>query len=89
MKIEIPIKKRYELPNLLIPEEITAKDVRKAYGRGYEEGVIQASLRAYELGKEHGYARGYEDGYNDGCMDLIEVEGYEEAKDGEILCEEE
>ena len=43
MKIEIPIKKRYELPNLLIPEEITAKDVRKAYGRGYEEGVIQAS----------------------------------------------
>ena len=26
------------------------------------------------------YQKGYEDGYDDGVMDLIEVDGYEEAK---------
>lgn len=35
------------------------------------------------------YKQGREDGYNEGVMDLVEVDGYEEARDGEILREEE
>lgn len=74
--------------------------MKRAYESGYERGYaagqserkamsISVDLSAIAEATEKGYARGLEDGYNEGVMDLVEVDGYEEARDGEILREEE
>ena len=57
----------------------------------YAAGTISAATALEALGArivwfapagylEDKYQKGYEDGYDDGVMDLIEVDGYEEAK---------
>lgn len=68
--------------------EIIISVVKKAYTRGYDlrynEGSDESCCHAFSRGEEEGYRKGHEDGYNEGVMDLVEVDGYDEAFDNTL-----
>ena len=83
-------------PNTDIAADIILSLMKRAYIAGHEDGYEQgfadcknpladAELdSAFKDGYDAGYIRGHEDGYDEGVMDLVEVEDYEEASDGEM-----
>lgn len=83
-------------PNADIAADIILSLMKRAYiaGRedGYEQGfndcknpLADAELdAAYRDGEQAGYIAGREDGYDEGVMDLVEVDGYDEAFDNAL-----
>lgn len=88
---EFLLQKFSEIPSADRPQGkwIMDRYWSRGYDLGYNEGSDESCCYAFSRGKEEGYRKGHEDGYNEGVMDLVEVDGYEEARDGEILREEE